>query len=55
MVSEQRIQNMEEEVTLLKAEVKATLVDIRELLLNTDIDTVLSTPKKHAGLIMPWS
>ena len=54
MVSEQRIQNMEEEVTLLKAEVKATLVDIRELLLNTDIDTVLSTPKS-ATVLQPRS
>ena len=45
MVLEKRIQNMEEEVTLLKAEIQATLVDIREGLLNTDINAVLSPTK----------
>ena len=45
MVLEQRIQDMEEEVNLLKAEVRATLVDIREHLLNTDINAVLSTAR----------
>ena len=45
MVLEQRIQDMEEEVNLLKAEVRATLVDIREHLLNTDINAVLGTAR----------
>ena len=45
MVLEQRIQDMEEEVNLLKAEVRATLVDIREHLLNTDINAVIGTAK----------
>ena len=40
---EQRIEHMEEEVGILKAEVKNTLVDIREHLFNTDIDAALDT------------
>jgi len=45
MVLEQRMQDMEDEVNLLKAEVKATLLDIREHILNPDINAVLSTAR----------
>jgi len=40
---EQRMDHVEDEIDILKAEVKNTLVDIREHLLNTDIDATLST------------